>query len=273
MKFLIWDLPTRLFHWLFAGSAVMAFIIAKVAEKETPIFYLHVVFGVLAGLLVLWRIIWGFIGSRHSRWKELFFSPASVINYFKEVSQGRGIYYAGHNPGGSLAILGLLALVFFTVLSGIFIAKAEVFEELHEVLPVILMIVSAIHIVGVLLATKMHKENYALSMITGRRKGTAADAISQSHGVAAAVMLVAVLGSWAYFIKGFDRNSALFTAPGTQWSFQVGEPEENENKQGGESASEQDDDDEGYTKAASAAVKKDEEPAVQSESDKDGDDD
>jgi cytochrome b len=254
MKFLIWDLPTRLFHWLFAGSVVMAFALAELAEKETPLFYMHVVFAVLAALLLIWRLLWGIIGSKHSKWSQLFFTPGSIVEYFKSVLSGRGIYHAGHNPGGATVVLGIMGLVALTIVSGLLITQSEFFEEVHESLPIVTMVLVAFHVVGVLLATRMNNENYALSMITGRRRATEPESISSAHPVAAVFMLALVLGGWFYFIKGFDRNKALFTAPGTSWTFQVGEPEDegegNENEgdaqsQGpeGENAGADDDDD------------------------------
>lgn len=234
MKQLIWDLPTRFFHWLLAGSVLAAFALAQLAEKETPLFYLHVVFAVLAALLLLWRIVWGLIGSRHARWSELVVSPKSVSDYFSQVLNGKGTFYAGHNPGGSVVIIGILGLLALTIFTGLMSAQAEIFEEMHESLPVALMVLVGFHVAGVILATKMHGENYVLAMFTGYKKGEPKDAIAHSHPVASVFMLVFVLGSWYYFIKGFDRNKALFTAPGTQWSFQVGEPEAGEGSEGAE---------------------------------------
>jgi cytochrome b len=230
MKFLIWDLPTRFFHWLLVFSVFAAFGVAEWTEKDTSIFYLHVVFGVLAGLLIIWRLIWGFAGSRHSRWNELFFPLPNIVGYFKESLSGKSKYYAGHNPGGAIVVLGILLLIACTVLTGILSPQDEIFEDLHENLPIFLMVLVAIHIAGVLLATKVHKENYALAMVTGIKRGTKGDSIPHNSFVALIMMLILVLGSWMYFIKGFDRNTALFTAPGTQWTFQVGDPEANESK-------------------------------------------
>ncbi|MEY4616202.1 MAG: hypothetical protein RJB66_1162 [Pseudomonadota bacterium] len=238
MKLLIWDLPIRLFHWLLAGSVVLAFGIAQFIEKETPLFYMHVVFGVLAGLLIVWRIIWGLIGSKHARWSELFFSPTSIAKYFTEVFKGRGAYYAGHNPGGSIVVLLILAGVALSVISGILNAQSELFEEIHESLPILVMGLVVVHVTGVILAMKMHNENYVLSMITGYKKAKTTEAISTSSPFSALVMLVLVLGPWIYFIAGFNRESALFTAPGTQWSFQIGEAEAEEGEEQGETPSE-----------------------------------
>ncbi len=235
MKLLIWDIPTRLFHWLLATSVILALVLAEFAEKETPLFYLHVVFGVLAGLLIVWRIVWGLIGSHHAKWGQLFFTPTSVVNYFREVASGRGAYYAGHNPGSSLVIIGMLGFIALTVVTGIFNAQNELFEELHESLPFVVLALVGVHVTGVLLATNMHKENYALAMFTGYKKAEKSEAIVHGHPFAAIIMLVLVLGTWYYFIKGFDRNTALFSAPGTNFKFQIGEPEAGGEAEDGES--------------------------------------
>lgn len=225
MKPLIWDLPTRLFHWLLVISIFSAFAFAKITEKETPAFYIHVVFAVLTAALIVWRILWGFIGSRHARWNELLVLPKKSLDYFKQVGAGKTVYYAGHNPGSSLIIIIMLVLIVLTILSGVFVAQAEFLEEFHEVVPVVLMGFVLLHVAGVLKATKLSGENYILAMFTGRKKGEAKDAIANAHIFAALVMLVFVLGIWTYFIQGFDRNKAIFKAPGTQWSLQIGEPE------------------------------------------------
>jgi cytochrome b len=225
VKQLIWDLPIRIFHWLLFGALIGAFSLAEFSEKETANFYFHVVFGVLAGLLIFWRIIWGFVGSKHARWSELFVTPSSFIGYFKEVLSGRGSYHPGHNPGSAIVILAILFFIAATVLTGLLSNKVELFEEMHENLPVVLLVLVGLHVAGVLIATMMNKENYLLGMITGYRRALPAEGIKSSHTVMAGVMLILVLGPWIYFIMGFDRNSGLFKAPGTQWSLQIGEPE------------------------------------------------
>ncbi len=224
MKQLIWDLPTRLFHWGLGGSILAAYALAQLADKETPLFYLHVVFAVLAGLLMVWRIFWGIFGSRHSKFSNLFFSPQEIISYFKEVVAGKGRYYAGHNPGGAIVILIMFALILIVLFSGVMTGINEAAEEVHEVVTNLLIIAVVFHVIGVLLATFMHKEKYILSMFNGKKTGSPEDGISKNHSFEAIIMLLLVGSGWLYFIKGFDRETAIFTAPGTQWSFQVGEP-------------------------------------------------
>ncbi len=283
MKVLIWDLPTRLFHWLFAGSILSSFLIAEFAEKETPLFYLHVVFAILASLLLIWRLVWGFVGSQHSRWSEFLFSPKELINYFTSLLTGKGKYYSGHNPAGSYTTLAIMGIAAFTVLSGILITKSELFEELHESLPIVIMVLVGVHIAGVLLASVMHKESYLLSMINGTKTGDSNSAIKKHHYFPALLMIGFVGFGWGYFIKGFDRNSAIFTAPGTQWTYQVGEAEENEGGAEDNENGNEDDDNESLNNSSNNTLDQKNKtydiqniPNAEDESgelDKDGDDD
>ncbi|MCB1316061.1 MAG: cytochrome b/b6 domain-containing protein, partial [Leptospiraceae bacterium] len=182
MKQLIWDLPTRIFHWALAVCVLAAYGIAQLVSHHSPWFYAHIFFGIMAGWLVFWRVIWGFTGSRYARWGALYFRPGETIAYFRSIIQGNGRYYAGHNPGSALAIIGMLVLIVGTVASGLLIGITgnEAFEELHEILPNLLLIVIGLHIVGVLLATYMHKEAYTLSMFNGRKSGGEVERISSS---------------------------------------------------------------------------------------------
>jgi cytochrome b len=222
-KRLIWDLPTRVFHWGFAGSVLAALALAKVAPEESPLFYAHIVFGVAAGLLLLWRIVWGFSGSHHARFGALIFSPAETIGYFKSVLSGKGQYHAGHNPGGALSVWALLILVGVAVFSGFGMSFwGDAFEEVHEVSTNLVMIVAAIHVLGVIMATVMNKENYAGAMFSGRKRAEAKDAISSPNTVTAFLMAALVLAGVFYFVRGFDFADGTFQAPGTTLTLRLG---------------------------------------------------
>ncbi len=229
MKKLIWDLPTRIFHWLFVLAVMGAFLIAQITEKESPQFYFHVIFGVLAGLLIIWRFFWGFIGSKHIRWDQFFFKPAEIFNYFLDSLRGKGRYYVGHNPGGAFISFVLIILTVFIIITGMASATDEIFEELHENLPFLLMGLIGLHVIGVLIASQKHQVNYILAMFTGKKKAGGEDQIESSFFISTIIMLVLVFSAWFYFIAGFDREKAIFIAPGTQWKFQVGEPEYTDN--------------------------------------------
>lgn len=71
----VWDLPVRLFHWLLAGSFVVAY---SIAESES-LRNLHVILGYTAVGLILFRLIWGFVGSRYARFASFAFAPGTAI--------------------------------------------------------------------------------------------------------------------------------------------------------------------------------------------------
>jgi len=253
MKQLIWDVPTRLFHAAFAGSILTAFALGKFASEHSPLFVLHIFFGALAGVLLVWRVFWGFAGTKHVRFGALLFSPARIVEYFSAVLKGRGQYFAGHNPGGSLSVWAMLALAAVTVASGLSMGfLGETFEEIHEISSILLIGVAAVHVCGVLLASYMHQESYALAMITGKKAGQPSDAIQGSRMAAALVLSAAIGGIGLYIFQGLDLKNGSFTAPGTSFSIQFMENEnetenetesESENEAGGEEDDEDHDDD------------------------------
>ncbi|MEL6478963.1 MAG: cytochrome b/b6 domain-containing protein [Pseudomonadota bacterium] len=115
----IWDLPLRLFKWGFAISVLGAILTARDGDMER-----HAQFGFAAMALVLFRVIWGVIGSETARFVQFVKGPAAIRAYLGEGAWS-GI---GHNPLGALSILALLALVAFKFTTGIF-ANDDIFYD------------------------------------------------------------------------------------------------------------------------------------------------
>jgi cytochrome b len=167
----IWSLPTRLFHWLLAFSVVAAYLAAE-AERLLDF---HVALGILAGALLLFRIVWGFSGVRYSAFREFELSLPALKTYLLNPFAPKKSY-AGHNPAASWAVIAMIALGLAAMLTG-FLAygtqegrgifaflnhgwfrKMELFEALHEATANLLMAVVALHVAGVLLDRLLHKE-------------------------------------------------------------------------------------------------------------------
>lgn len=111
-RVLVWDLPLRLFHWSLA-LAVPAAIASGLAGGAWM--RVHGILGLgIVGLLAF-RLIWGFVGSRHARFREFAPTPRALLAYVR--GRWRG---AGHNPLGALAVFAMLGLLLAQVLSGIF---------------------------------------------------------------------------------------------------------------------------------------------------------
>ena len=110
----IWDLPTRLFHWSLAACVIGLFISAKMGGNAM-VWHLRLGYAVLA--LLLFRLCWGFIGGRWSRFSAFLYSPALVLRYLR--GQGDARDGVGHNPLGALSVFGLLGILALQVGSGL----------------------------------------------------------------------------------------------------------------------------------------------------------
>ncbi len=194
-KILVWDIPTRLFHWLLAIS----FAVAYVTAEEEGLQSIHITAGyTLAGLLVF-RLLWGFIGSRYARFSEFLYSPAQIVSYIKNLHTAPR-HYLGHNPLGSVAVFLLLGLGALTAATGYFLYEsgAEWLEETHELAANGMLALVCLHIAGVFFSSRIHGENLARAMVTGMKSGTATDSISSKHLLIGGVILLAVAGFWGY---------------------------------------------------------------------------
>lgn len=108
----VWDRFVRIFHW----SLVALFITSYVSGEEQH--WIHSYSGYTIFTLVSLRIVWGFIGSQHARFKDFVRSPLTVLSYLKSMVSGSPKRYLGHNPAGGAMILALLATLLLTTLSG-----------------------------------------------------------------------------------------------------------------------------------------------------------
>ena len=122
-KRLVWDLPLRLFHWLFVLSIVASYVTAKLGvEYRQYHFYL----GYWMMGLLLFRIIWGFIGPRHARFSTFLVGPSSVIQYAKDMFNPNSHAHVGHNPVGGLMVILMLLLVVIQATTGLFTTDAVI---------------------------------------------------------------------------------------------------------------------------------------------------
>lgn len=210
MKILVWDLPTRLFHWLFAGAFATAYL---TAESET-FFPLHVFAGLLMLVLVGFRLVWGLTGSRYARFSSFLFSPAAGAKYVFEVLKGKARRHIGHNPAGSWAIYALILLGAGAAASGLsLLFLGESFEDLHEALANAMMAVVVVHLVGVAVESLAHRENLPKAMVDGCKEGRAEDGIPSSRRFAGAVLLALVVSLGGVFLKGYDGAGQTLTLP------------------------------------------------------------
>ncbi len=102
----VWDLPTRLFHWLLVTLVVVSFVTVKAGGNWLQI---HFYSGYAIVVLIAFRIIWGFVGGRYARFSSFLFGPGSVLQYLRGARAAPRTL--GHNPLGAFSVFGLLALL------------------------------------------------------------------------------------------------------------------------------------------------------------------
>jgi cytochrome b len=175
---LVWDLPTRLFHWLLAAAVIGAW-----ATGEGPR-QVHVWCGYAIIVLIVFRLIWGVIGGRHARFTDFVRGPTAVALHLRELRDARTAPpEAGHNAAGGWMVLLLLGLIGLQVTLGLFTDDDILFvgplgelvsydtrlqiTAIHEVLGSILPWVIGIHVAAVLLYWIARRQNLIWPMITG----------------------------------------------------------------------------------------------------------
>ena len=192
----VWDFLIRVFHW----SLVLTFFISYFTGDEEDLVHVYAGYTVLG--LIVFRLIWGFIGSKNARFSNFLSSPSKVIAYLKGLVSGKPQHYTGHNPAAGWMVIALLISLFVTTISGLKIYAVEegkgplanvttefyvinsafadndkdkkdsdeLWEELHEVSANFTLILIFLHVLGVIVSSKLHKENLVKAMITGKKK-------------------------------------------------------------------------------------------------------
>jgi cytochrome b len=165
----VWDLPTRVFHWSLVASFAIAFLTAE-SEKLRNI---HVNAGYVLAALIVFRLLWGFVGGGYSRFAAFVPTPRKLIDYLKSLLSGKPQHYIGHNPAGAVAIFLLLGLGVVAVASGWALYEdigGDIMGELHEGAANGMMAIVVIHIAGVVISSWLHGENLVRAMLTGWKK-------------------------------------------------------------------------------------------------------
>lgn len=165
----VWDPFVRLYHWSQAALIAAAWITAENWK------WLHERIGYTVMVLIALRIIWGFVGTRHARFRDFVRGPQAVLHYLSDLLHGRERRYLGHNPAGGAMIVVLLVVIAATTVTG-WLQTTDMFfgsdtmTGIHESLATLILVLVGFHVSGVLFESLRHHENMTLSMITGRKR-------------------------------------------------------------------------------------------------------
>ena len=203
----VWDPFVRCGHWLLVIAFGVAYLTAE--EEGGGPELIHAWAGYIVGLVVVLRVLWGFIGPERARFRNFVYGPVAAIRYLSDLLRGRARRYLGHSPaGGAMVVLLLLSLA-ATVVTGLVAygdrgkgplagagtplmsaAYADEDEgrqrgrdterngengesaigELHSLLANVTLALVILHLIGVGLASAMHRENLVRAMIDGRKR-------------------------------------------------------------------------------------------------------
>jgi len=206
-RILVWDLPLRVFHWVLAASFAGAFLTAE-SERVRD---LHLLCGYTFVGAIAFRLLWGFVGTRHARFSALRFGPGASRRYLLSLLRGRPDRHLGHNPPGAVMIPLLLGLGLAIAASGWAVyadAGGEWLAEAHEIAATVMLVAVAGHVLGVMAVSVLQRENLVLPLVTGRKRGAPGEGIRSSRPLAALLLLIALAGLWLPGIAARERRLA-----------------------------------------------------------------
>ncbi len=213
VKIAVWDLPTRLFHWLLVVLVAVSFTTAKIGGNAMQY---HEWSGFAILNLLVFRIIWGFVGSRASRFSDFVKGPAAVWRYATALVKGSSARFIGHNPLGGWSVLALLLALLIQAATGLFANDDIVTEgplyrwvskpvsdwltDIHQLNRYLILVLAAVHVLAVLFYLVAKHENLIKPMITGFKQWRGRDRLPPNAPLWLAAVIAAVSGCLVYLL-------------------------------------------------------------------------
>lgn len=240
----VYDLPTRVFHWVFASFFLTAFTIANTIDDDDKWFSFHMIAGMVMVFSVIWRIVWGLVGSRHARFSHFILQPGELINYLKNALTGTTRLWSGHNPASSWAAIIMMLLALGLGVTGYLMISSpigESLEDVHEVLANSFIVIVLLHIAGIIMHTVRHKDPIAGSMIHGHKLHVPDTELPvNSHSAIGVTMLALSLAFGIYLLGNYNPDNRTLSVAGI--SLQLTEFEDENHEYDHDDDYEEDDD-------------------------------
>ena len=198
-KVLVWDIPTRVFHWLLVSSLLAQYATAEWLENAIQ---WHFYIGYFTLFLVIFRILWGFVGTQYARFSSFVTGPRKVIRYLKTLFDKDSMPSIGHNPLGGWFVIAMLVLVAVQAISGLFMTDdifldgpyrpladektLALMNSLHHLAFDILLYVIALHIAAVFFYSIYKKQKLVPAMLHGKK-------VSKAVGIAGSRLVRALV--------------------------------------------------------------------------------
>jgi cytochrome b len=200
-KILVWDIPTRLFHWLLVVLVAISFVTGHIGGNAMEI---HEWSGFVILSLLLFRLMWGFFGSRQSRFVTFVRGPAAVLRYAKGIARGGKLRYLGHNPLGGWSILAMLITLLTQAVTGLFAtddiltqgplypwvsdATSHWLTRIHRLNQNLILVLIVIHLLAIFFYLFVKRENLIKPMIFGTKEWHESAQPSRANPAVAAVI-------------------------------------------------------------------------------------
>jgi cytochrome b len=213
---LVWDLPTRLFHWLLVALVVSSFVTAKIGGNWMRY---HEWSGEAILTLLLFRVVWGFIGSAPSRFSAFLAGPATVMRYALTLLGRDTPHTIGHNPLGGWSVMAMLLVLFIQAGIGLFAnddiattgplykwvskAASDRLTTIHRLNQNLIIALVAVHVAAVLFHLIYKHDNLITPMITGKKhwEGDRIEDVSQQPAWLAALVAAVAAGAVYFLVR------------------------------------------------------------------------
>ncbi len=207
-RILVWDLPLRLFHWLLVVCVSGSIVSAKIGGNAMV---WHGRFGLVVVGLLVFRLVWGFVGSTYARFFQFVRGPGAIVAYLRGQWHGEG-----HNPLGALSVLAMLGTLLLLVATGLFANDDIAFEGplyalvgkdlsdrvvgIHRLVEPLIILLVVAHLAAIAFYVRIKKETLIMPMITGQKVG--AGETAKGGGVVAFCVALAIALAVAYGASG-----------------------------------------------------------------------
>jgi cytochrome b len=210
---LVWDLPTRLFHWLLVALMAASFVTARAGGNAMQY---HEWSGITILALLVFRTIWGFVGSQPSRFRDFVKRPPEVWRYAMALVKGNSTPHLGHNPLGGWSVLAMLLVVMLQACLGLFAnddiitegplffwvskATSDRLTKVHRLNQYVIMGLVAVHLMAVAFHFFVKRENLLKPMITGIKHWDGDDAAPAMVPAWLAAVIAVLSGCGVYLL-------------------------------------------------------------------------
>ena len=211
-KKLVWDVPVRLFHWLLVLCIFGQWFTAEVLEDAMDI---HFYIGYFTLGLIIFRLIWGFVGTKYARFSSFIAGPKTMLGYVRNLISKQHTFTIGHNSVGGLILPAIILLVGLQAISGLFTsddviysgpyydsASTEIQQYMqwlhHNIFDLLLMIIG-LHLLAIFWYLVGLKHNLIGPMIHGKKVVSEIDSIGHSQ-ILKAILLIGIVAIFVYWL-------------------------------------------------------------------------